>query len=687
MGALFQSIKKIKWVFFALISWLIICQLLFVMIQNGIGQKVVDSVENQLRQELDFSDFHYLARSITDYNAKGAIKCAKIIKVHPENLAVLDLKYMSPSCTTNSYLLDGLEYNVELRALNGDLYRFEFIALNPFLFYLALWSFRLIGVLLLLLTFKLFKLKEEKNKILIALEKNIAAATISQAQQVAHDIRSPLSALNLMLPSMNILPEDNRIIIRQAIQRINDIANDLLNKKNDPSKILNTNKNSKPSPMEKTTVGNSVATSIFLLAPVVDEIISEKRIQFRDRINVQIEIDLSNSYGLFINFNLTELKRIISNLINNSVEALTNNAGKIEVNVLNQNNTVLIQIKDNGKGIPLHILNTLGQRGLSYQKENNPQSGSGLGLYHAKTTIEQLGGKFEIFSEVGFGTSININISSADSPDWYLKKINLPENTSVVSVDDDVSIHGIWRNRFSSLQNLKNNSDNNSENRSKNNSEIFAAPIVFLSFTSTNEFIDWFNTQESTKTYNCIFLIDYEFINQKINGLELIEKLNLHLHLSPKTMLVTSRYDDPNIQARCRKLNIKLIPKSMAGLIPIAIEKYKIKFDWILIDDDTLVQQTWNMQAREMNVKFIGFLNFNEFKRNEDLFDSDSTIYIDSMLGRDSVGVQIKGEHLAEEIFLSGFRHIYITTGHNADFIQKNKYIKGVLGKAPPGSI
>lgn len=687
MGALFQSIKKIKWVFFALISWLIICQLLFVMIQNGIGQKVVDSVENQLRQELDFSDFHYLARSITDYNAKGAIKCAKIIKIHPENLAILDLGYMSSSCLTNSYLLNGLEYNVELRALNGDIYRFEFIALNPFLFYLALWSFRLIGILLLLLTFKLFKLKEEKNKILIALEKNIAAATISQAQQVAHDIRSPLSALNLMLPSMNVLPEDNRIIIRQAIQRINDIANDLLNKKNDPSKLLNTNKNAKSSPVEKTTAGNSIATNVFLLAPVVDEIVSEKRIQFRDKINVQIEIDLSNSYGLFINFNLAELKRIISNLINNSVEALSNNTGKIEVGILTQNKTVLIQIKDNGKGIPPHILKTLGQRGISYQKENNPQSGSGLGLYHAKTIVEQLGGKFEILSEVGLGTCININISPADNPDWYLKKIKLPKNTLVVSIDDDVSIHGIWRNRFSSLQNLKNNSDRNSKNSSKNNSEIFTAPIVFLSFTSTNDFIDWFKNQESTKINNCIFLIDYEFINQKINGLELIEKLSLHLHLNQMTMLVTSRYDDPNIQARCRKLNIKLIPKSMAGLIPISIEKSKLKYDWILIDDDTLMQQTWNIQAREINVKFIGFLNFNEFKLNQDLFDLDSTIYIDSMLGRDSVGVEIKGEHLAEEIFLSGFQHIYITTGQSPDLIQKNKYIKGVLGKAPPGSI
>ena len=639
----FNSLKSHKWVFFSLLGWLIVCQFLFVMIQAGIGQKVVDSVENQLRQELDFSDFHYLARSVTDYNSKGAIKCAKITKTYPENRAILDLKYMSSSCTARSYFLNGIEYKVELKALNGDIYLFEFIALNPALFYLALWSFRLIGFLLVFAAFKVFKLREEKNKILLTFEKNIAAVTIAQAQQVAHDIRSPLSALNIMIPSMNALPEENRVIIRQAIQRINDIANELLHKKNKNTSSLSEKAN--------------VTTSIFLVAPVVDAIISEKRIQFRDKINVQIEVDLADSYGLFIDFNLAELKRIISNLINNSVEALPNNAGKIEIKVLNKEKTILIQIKDNGKGIPAHILKTLGQRGVSHGKEGTA-SGSGLGLYHAKTTIEQLGGSFELLSEVGIGTQINISISPANSPDWYIKKLSVSKNTLVVSVDDDVSIHGIWRNRLSGLQ----------------KSAQLATPIGFLSFTSTTEFSEWYKTQEPVKINSCVFLIDYEFINQKINGLDLIENLNL------KATLVTSRYDDVNIQEKCHKLNIKLIPKSMAGLVPIEISATRIRYDLCLLDDDTqLIHAVWASVAESKGLTIKMFATPQAFFGSADSIDRQTPIYVDI-----SLGDGIKGTDVSEEIHKLGFVNINLATGYDADSIVAPAFIRQVVGKDFP---
>lgn len=48
------------------------------------------------------------------------------------------------------------------------------------------------------------------------------------AAQVAHDIRSPLAALEVVSGDVAHLPQDNRILIRSAIGRIRDIANSLL---------------------------------------------------------------------------------------------------------------------------------------------------------------------------------------------------------------------------------------------------------------------------------------------------------------------------------------------------------------------------------------------------------------------------------------------------------------------------
>ena len=60
----------------------------------------------------------------------------------------------------------------------------------------------------------------------VELEK--ASALGEMARQVAHDIRSPLSALNTVVGSLESLPEERRQLIRGAAQRINDIANSLL---------------------------------------------------------------------------------------------------------------------------------------------------------------------------------------------------------------------------------------------------------------------------------------------------------------------------------------------------------------------------------------------------------------------------------------------------------------------------
>ena len=59
-------------------------------------------------------------------------------------------------------------------------------------------------------------------------EQSKLSTLVSIASQVAHDIRSPLTALNIVIETLNKLPEDKRIIVRSATQRINDIANDLL---------------------------------------------------------------------------------------------------------------------------------------------------------------------------------------------------------------------------------------------------------------------------------------------------------------------------------------------------------------------------------------------------------------------------------------------------------------------------
>lgn len=73
----------------------------------------------------------------------------------------------------------------------------------------------------------LFKIRDQQSFILSA-ERDKTFNLV--ASQVAHDIRSPLSALNMVSSALSDVPEEKRLIIRNASKRINDIANQLISK-------------------------------------------------------------------------------------------------------------------------------------------------------------------------------------------------------------------------------------------------------------------------------------------------------------------------------------------------------------------------------------------------------------------------------------------------------------------------
>ncbi len=475
---------------------------------------------------------------------------------------------------------------------------------------------------------------------------NLAFAML--AQQVSHDIRSPLSALNMILQNLNQVPEEKRLIIRNAVERINDIANTLLSK----AKNLNASNSIEGRFSNVNFLSESSDLIVELIPALVDILISEKRIQFRESFNVQISSDLQGSYGAFASINPLEFKRMLSNLINNSFESFELRGGKIHVSVLAKSRDVEIIIKDTGKGIPDHILKKIGEPGVTFGKSAESKSGTGLGLYHAKKTVEKFGGELLISSELGQGTTVKISLPKSNPPKWFVSELRLVANQTIVVLDDDISIHSIWKGRLESLNAKTHN-------------------INLVGFTSAIEFKNWVLALPiQTKV---LFLIDYELINQSQTGLDLIEELKISAYL------VTSRFEEKSILERCERLNLCLIPKSMASLLPIKISEAPILFDWILIDDDPLVHMTWDLAAKNYEKRFRGYFNFQDFEQNKNSFDFNSTIYIDANLSDN-----VRGEDVAESIFALGFINIFIATGYPEDQIKQSNFIKAVVGKNPP---
>ena len=457
------------------------------------------------------------------------------------------------------------------------------------------------------------------------LEKAISA-------QVAHDIRSPLSALNMMLGTLNGIPEENRLIIRNATQRINDIANGLLSQSK--AHKVSDNIHNRPTNLHSS-----------MLVTLLDSIVSEKRIQFRENMDVEIQGELNHGYGLFAKINATEFSRVVSNLINNSVESF-GQKGKVTVSIRGNNSFITVSIRDNGKGIPKEVLSKLGTRGLSHEKD-----GTGLGIHHARETIENLGGQLQIESEVGVGTSITITIPRSETPKWFVEKITLTKGSTVISADDDQTIHQIWRGRLAPKSN---------------------ANITHLTFSSLDSLDQWLAANPNNKAK---FLFDYEFLGQNSNGLDFIEKAKL----ADRSILVTSRYEETSVREKAEKLGVKILPKGLAPFVPIEIEESKMKFDYILIDDDKLIHRTWTLAAKHVKVDLLCFADPEDFFHQAEEFDLNTPLYIDVNLSN-----EVKGQDIARKAHSLGFTNINLATGYSPDVIEKPDFIKSVIGKEPP---
>ncbi len=361
------------------------------------------------------------------------------------------------------------------------------------------------------------------------------------AQQVSHDIRSPLSALNMMLMDLKELPEQKRVIVRSALQRINDISNTLLEK----SKGQAVGSSTQSSPLHGSSTPASSA-EVVLLSSMVGELLSEKRIQFREKIGVSIEEDLTRAYGYFVSVNATEIKRVLSNLINNSIEAFPEGKGRVTLGIRGYKEIVQIIISDNGKGIPASVLAKLGERGVSHGKESSGTSGSGLGVYHAKSTVEGYGGKFEIQSREGHGTLIQIQLPRVAAPTWFVEELCLKPGMKIFTLDDDSNIHEIWKERFLSL-------------------DLQSHGITLSNYTNANKMMESFQKLSDKDRANALYLVDYEFLDQDLHGIEVIQKLGIQ----NQSILVTSHADRTDFQKQCQDLGLRLIPKSMSHLIPI----------------------------------------------------------------------------------------------------------------------
>ena len=465
--------------------------------------------------------------------------------------------------------------------------------------------------------------------------RNRDAVMGTMAAQVAHDIRSPLSALHMALPELRCTSEEQRVLFRTAVFRIQDIATQLLEQQRalrDPA--------AGPPPDRVESV---------LISSLVETVVSEKRTQFRARLEIDIEHTMSiHSYGLFAQVCPSQLKRVIANLIDNAVEAC-DERGTIALNVAPKGDTVCITVRDEGRGMPEEILARLGEEGVTHGKVN----GTGLGVHHATCMVRAWGGNLNFESTPEVGTRAVIELPKALAPNWFVERIVLDNIAQVVILDDDLSIHRIWSERFAEVRD-----------------------VVFTHQSTPDELRRW-RTQHPSLS-NVVFLLDFELLGFDVTGLDLVEELGLR----NRAILVTSRFEEPQVVQRCETLGVRLLPKPVAAYVPIIKRSATASapaVDAVLIDDDPLVHMAWNMAAKRAGKRVAFFKAPREFLGRQAYVSADVPLYVDAQLGE-----LVQGEEFARELLESGFTNVILATGRDPATFAHLPWITQVVGKEPP---
>lgn len=196
------------------------------------------------------------------------------------------------------------------------------------------------------------------------------------ASQVAHDIRSPLTALEFIVKNINVLNDDSKDLFKKTVKRIQEIANNLL----EENKIK--------------------SVQVINATELIEDVVREKRVKHQN-----IQYMMPNS-ALSVMADSGEFKSIVSNIIDNSIDAISD-LGTIKLKYVFQHpKQVTIRVIDNGRGIPADVLPQLLSRGATFNKAN----GTGLGLYNAKKSIVSWGGNIRIHSSLDTGTIVELDL-------------------------------------------------------------------------------------------------------------------------------------------------------------------------------------------------------------------------------------------------------------------------------------
>ena len=126
--------------------------------------------------------------------------------------------------------------------------------------------------------------------------------------------------------------------------------------------------------------------------------------------NKKIIFENNLSGTFFVMIDVEKFKRVVQNIMDNAKRSIEEGTGQLRIILRETNSSIIVEFKDNGKGISKEDLLYIFERFYKADAAREIKDSSGLGLAIAKQIVEGLGGRIWAISEKGQGASIIISL-------------------------------------------------------------------------------------------------------------------------------------------------------------------------------------------------------------------------------------------------------------------------------------
>ncbi|PWD97948.1 sensor histidine kinase [Marinilabilia rubra] len=211
------------------------------------------------------------------------------------------------------------------------------------------------------------------------------------ARQIAHEIKNPLTPMKLNIQYLQRAWKDKVPDFDAFLERVTGTLIEQIEKLSSIATEFSHFAKMPAAKRENIDLIEKVRSSVTLFSKV-DE--------------VEIVTDFGKHESLIVNADGEQMLGVFNNLINNAVQAIPKDrTGRIKISGSVEGGSVLVKIRDNGKGIPEEV-----REKMFVPNFTTKTSGMGLGLAIVKGIIESAGGEIWFETQQGEGSTFFIQL-------------------------------------------------------------------------------------------------------------------------------------------------------------------------------------------------------------------------------------------------------------------------------------